>query len=217
MFACFDLICAVSREKPYVVGIAGASASGKTTFIHQLRNAFGLHQVCVVSQDNYYKPMSEQEVDDTGEVNFDLPRAIDFKRLNKDVRQLQQGKTVEIVEYTFNNPSVFPKTIVMQPAPIIVVEGLFVYEDIKLAKCFDLKLYIEARLDVMLERRLIRDSTERGMTKEQILKQWEEHVLPAYESYLLPYRENVDMIILNNTHFQQSLEVVIHHLQTILG
>lgn len=203
--------------KPYVIGIAGGSASGKTTLIKRLRALYDSTSLCVISQDHYYKPLSEQVVDDNGEINFDLPEGIDFGRLVKDVRRLKQGKEVQIVEYTFNNPSVFPKEIVFKPAPVIVIEGLFIYTDSKLDAMFDLKLYVEASLDIMLQRRLARDKEERGMTMEQIEYQWKEHVLPAYESYLLPYRENVDLIIVNNTHFDRSFDVLTDHLDKLLS
>lgn len=203
--------------KPYLIGIAGGSASGKTTLIKRLQETYAPHEICVISQDHYYKPLSEQQTDSNGEVNFDLPSGIDFKRLVRDVGKLQKGNAVEIVEYTFNNPNIFPKPILFQPAPIIVVEGLFIYTDSKLDELFDLKLYIEASLDVMLQRRMKRDAVERGMTKEQIEYQWNEHVLPAYRDYLLPYKENVDLIIVNNTHFENSFRVLLNHLSSVLS
>ncbi|MFT5724971.1 MAG: uridine kinase [Bacteroidia bacterium] len=201
---------------PYIIGIAGGSASGKTTLIRRLHELYSEREICVISQDHYYKPLSEQLIDENGEINFDEPKGIDFVRLVKDIRKLKKGKVVNIVEYTFNNPSVFPKQITFNASPIIVVEGLFIYTDPKLDSLFDLKLYIEASLDVMLKRRLNRDAKERGMTKKQIYYQWNEHVLPAYQQYLLPYRENVDLIIVNNTHFDRSFKVLTDHLNQLL-
>ena len=206
----------MASVKPYIIGIAGGSASGKTTLIRRLNTLYSSEQICVISQDHYYRPLSEQVVDQNGEINFDRPEGIDFDRLSRDVKRLKKGKEVQIVEYTFNNPNVFPKEITFRPAPVIVIEGLFIYTNPKLDSSFDLKLYIEAELEVMLKRRLDRDSKERGMTKEQIEYQWTEHVLPAYRDYLLPYRENVDLIIVNNTHFDRSFEVLTNHLDRLL-
>ncbi|MBO6517362.1 MAG: uridine-cytidine kinase [Bacteroidia bacterium] len=205
------------RSKPYIIGVAGGSASGKTTLIKRLHELYKPEQLCVISQDHYYRPLSEQQVDDNGEINFDLPQGIDFVRLARDVRKLKQGNEVQIVEYTFNNPNIFPKEITFKPAPVIVIEGLFIYTNAKLDDMFDLKLYVEAELEVMLQRRLVRDAEERGMTREQIEYQWNEHVLPAYENYLLPYRENVDLIIVNNTHFNRSFKVLTNHLDSLLS
>jgi len=194
--------------KPYIIGIAGGSASGKTTLIKRLNKMYKPGEICVISQDHYYKPLSEQVIDENGEINFDLPAGIDFGRLVKDIRKLKKGQDVSIVEYTFNNPNVFPKEITFKASPILVIEGLFIYTDSKLDALFDLKLYVEASLDVMLKRRLTRDAKERGMTQE--------HVMPAYNQYLLPYRDNVDLIIVNNTHFDRSFQVLSNHLDRLL-
>ena len=202
--------------KPYIIGIAGGSASGKTTLIKRLNKMYKPGEICVISQDHYYKPLSEQVIDENGEINFDLPAGIDFGRLVKDIRKLKKGQDVSIVEYTFNNPNVFPKEITFKASPILVIEGLFIYTDSKLDALFDLKLYVEASLDVMIKRRLTRDAKERGMTQKQIEYQWNEHVMPAYNQYLLPYRDNVDLIIVNNTHFDRSFQVLSNHLDRLL-
>ncbi len=200
----------------YLIGIAGGSASGKTTFIRELHRQFNDQEICVISQDHYYKPLSEQVADENGEINFDDPNGIDFGRLKRDIRALKRGKKVDIVEYTFNNPNKFPQPLTFHPAPVVIVEGLFIYTDEQLGKLFDLKLYIEADLDVMLQRRMERDTKERGMNKQQVHYQWENHVLPSYERFLLPYREHVDMVILNNTHFKESLKVVVNHIGSVM-
>lgn len=205
------------HTKPFFVGIAGGSASGKTTFIHKISQVFSVHEVCVISQDHYYRPISEQQADENGEINFDLPEAIDFKRMLRDIRSLQKGKQVELVEYTFNNPGKFPKKLTWIPTPVILIEGLFIFHDKQLANLFDLKLFIDANEDIKLNRRLQRDFNERAMTREQILYQWNNHVKPAYEKYLLPYRENVDMIILNNTHFDNSFDIIVNYFKKLIS
>lgn len=207
---------AVTKEKPYIVGIAGGSASGKTTFLRDLKKGYKDHELCIISQDHYYKALSEQTIDENGNVNFDLPEGIDFLRLVKDIKKLKAGKEAEIVEYTFNNPNKFPQTIKFKPAPIIIVEGLFIYTEPKLSNLFNLKLFIDAKMDLMLERRLKRDTTERAYTEEQIRYQWDFHVKPSYEKYLLPYRNDVDLVIVNNTGFKSGLEVLRNHLNKML-
>ena len=203
--------------KPYFVGIAGGSASGKTTFIRKISEVFSVHEVCVISQDHYYKPISEQQADENGEINFDLPEAIDFRRMLKDIRSLQKGKSVDLVEYTFNNPGKFPKKLTWLPTPVILIEGLFIFHDKKLSSLFDLKIFIDANEEIKLNRRLERDFTERAMSHEQIMYQWNNHVKPAYEQYLLPYRENVDMIILNNTHFDNSFDIIVNYFKNLIS
>jgi len=201
----------------YLIGIAGGSASGKTTFIKELHKLFGVGDICVVSQDHYYRGLSEQVLDSNGEINFDDPAGINFDRLKKDLRTLKKGKPVEIVEYTFNNPKKFPKTLTFEPAPVVIVEGLFIYTVESIGKMFDLKLYIEADLELMLKRRMNRDVLERGMNEDQVKYQWNNHVLPSYEQFLLPHREKVDMVILNNTHFRESFNVIVNHIRQIIS
>lgn len=197
--------------------MAGGSASGKTTFIRRLSEEFGEDKVCVISQDHYYKGLSEQKVDENGQVNFDHPTGIDFNRIRKDLRKLLRGKTIKIVEYTFNNPNIFPKEIIYKPAPIVLLEGLFVFADPTLNKMYDYRLYVQADDDIALARRLARDTKERGMTKEEVLYQWENHVKPAYTEFLKPHKEDADYIIQNNSNFDDCLKKVIAKFNGVIS
>lgn len=196
--------------------MAGGSASGKTTFIRKLSEVFGSDKVCVISQDHYYKGLSEQKRDENGMVNFDHPTGIDFSRIKKDLRKLLKGETVKIVEYTFNNPNVFPKEIVYNPAPIVLLEGLFVFADKGLNKMYDYRLYVHADDDVTLDRRLKRDTAERGMTEDEVMYQWDNHVKPAYEEFLKPHKNDADYIIQNNVNFDECLETVISKFNEVI-
>ena len=213
----FIYIRTVSSSPSFLVGLAGGSASGKTTFIRKLSEEFGADKVCVITQDNYYKGLSEQMRDANGVVNFDHPTGIDFNRIKKDLRALLKGKTVRMVEYTFNNPDVFPKEIVYNPAPIILVEWLFVYADKGLNKMYDYRLYIDADDDITLQRRLSRDTVERGMKEEEVMYQWENHVKPAYSEFLKPHKETADYIIKNNNNFDACLKQIIQKFNEVIA
>jgi uridine kinase len=206
----------VIKSSSFLVGLAGGSASGKTTFIRKLSEEFGADKVCVITQDNYYKGLSEQMRDENGMVNFDHPTGIDFNRIKKDLRKLLKGNTVKIVEYTFNNPNIFPKEITYTPAPIILVEGLFVFADKGLNKMYDYRLYIDADDDITLKRRLARDTAERGMTHEEVMYQWDNHVQPAYTEFLKPHKDSADYIIKNNQNFDACLLNVINKFNEII-
>lgn len=128
----------------YLVGIAGGSASGKSSILKALLDNFESDQVSFVTQDNYYLDRDKQARDEKGEVNFDLPTAVDRNGLCQDVEDLLSGKEVRRKEYTFNNPKATAKTIIVKPAPILVVEGLFVFHFSELAQRLDLRVYIDA-------------------------------------------------------------------------
>ncbi len=200
-------------HRPYLVGICGGSASGKTSFLKSLVRQLPGHSVSVVSQDNYYIPKENQEIDENGQVNFDLPSSIDRKHFKEDVLALIKGKSVSKMEYTFNNPEATPEEICIDSAPIIVLEGLFIFFYDEIRELLDLKVFIDAREDIQLERRLKRDFQERGYPEETVLYQWNNHVMPSFKKYLQPYRDMADVIITNNTNFDRGLSVLLDHLK----
>ena len=195
-------------QKPFIVGITGGSASGKTTFLNRLLNSFAPKDVCLISQDNYYKSREHQTKDLIGIVNFDLPSCIDDEAYAHDILKVSQGQTVYRTEYTFNNPNVVPKQLEFRPAPIVVVEGIFVFYFEEVARLLDLKVYIDAKEHIKLQRRIVRDRIERGYDLEDVLYRYTEHVAPTYEKYIAPYKNDADIIIPNNNHFERGLEVI---------
>lgn len=203
-------------RKPYLIGISGGSASGKTHFLKQLSNQFKENEVSVISQDDYYLPIHKQVKDKNGIENFDLPESIDFELFSEHLHALRSGKTIEKVKYTFNNPAISPEVKISFPTPVILIEGLFIFHIKEIKNKLDFKIFLEAKDELKLERRISRDISERAYTIEQIKYQWDNHVLPAYKSYLLPYKDYVDLVINNNTDFNNALEVLIHHIKALL-
>ncbi|CAH0996617.1 Uridine kinase [Emticicia aquatica] len=194
--------------KPYIVGITGGSASGKTYFLNQLLGAFSKDEICLISQDNYYRTQEFVPKDQNNVENYDLPEAIDFELYAQHINDLKNWRTVEHKEYVFNNPNVVPKTLVFKPAPIIVVEGIFVFHSQDVAKLLDLRVFIDAREHVKIKRRIIRDNNERGYDLNDVLYRWENHVAPTYEKYIEPTKYDADIIINNNSHFEKGLAIL---------
>ncbi|QSE97526.1 uridine kinase family protein [Fulvivirga lutea] len=192
----------------YVIGITGGSASGKTLFLNQLINKFEAGDVCLISQDNYYIDRDKQPLDVNGIQNFDLPDSIDSKAFVEDIRKIKGGQGFTRKEYTFNNPAITPKQLEFKPAPIVIVEGLFVMHFPEMSDLLDLKIFIDAKDHIRLKRRIIRDNTERGYDLDDVLYRFENHVMPTYDRYLEPLKSGADLIIPNNLHFNNALEVL---------
>lgn len=201
---------------PYIVGVTGGSASGKTTFLKELGNLFGKDEVCILSQDNYYKPMGFQALDEKGNINYDLPGGIDLDAFHDDIVLLKSGQEAKRREYRFQHEEQMGDWLTFKPAPILIVEGLFIFYRNDISEHFDLKLFVEANEETQLQRRLARDTAERNIPADYVHYQWSNHVMPAYRQYLEPYKEAADIIINNNKHFGHSLRVVEDHFRWIL-
>lgn len=195
-------------EKPFIIGITGGSGSGKTRFLKELLNDFDRRSVTCISQDDYYRPREYQLVDKNGELNFDRPESIDYEHFASDLKALSEGNEVRKEEYTFNNPNAEAKTLVTRPAPVILVEGIFIFHYEKISQLIDLKLFIDAKDYIKLQRRLKRDREERGYDADDVLYKYENHIMPSYQKYIAPYKEEADLVIPNNRDFDMALYVL---------
>lgn len=194
--------------KPYLIGITGGSGSGKTSIIHELREMFPEDKLCIISQDEYYHPREKQIWDEAGYQNFDLPESIDHDLFIRDIRKLINGEIVIKSQYNFNNPGKESKSLTFKPAPVIIVEGLFVFYFDDIRNLMDLKIYIDAEDIIKLKRRIIRDATERNYPIEDVLHRYEHHVLPSYRSFIEPFKRQADLVINNHVSYEKSIQVL---------
>lgn len=193
-------------KKPFVIGISGGSGSGKTFFLKCFLNHFKENEVCLVSQDDYYfRVAHNMTAEENKFYNFDEPGTIDNDLFLKDIFKLIHGETVLQKEYTFNNPNAEPRLLEIKPAPIVIVEGLFILHFKGISELLDLKIFIDTDEEIALQRRLKRDLLERGYPEEDVLYKWNNHVVPAYKNYLLPYKTQCDEVITNNTHLAEDI------------
>jgi uridine kinase len=193
-------------NKPYVIGIAGGSGSGKTFFLKCFLEHFTANEVCLISQDDYYFPVAHKMTKEENKLyNFDLPSTIDHDHFEDDIFKILDNQSFEKAEYTFNNPNIVPKMLEIKPAPIVLVEGLFILHFKKISEILDMKIFIDADEDIALQRRLKRDLIERGYSHDDVLYKWMNHVVPAYKEFLLPYKNECDKIIVNNSHVAEDI------------
>jgi uridine kinase len=200
-------------ERPFIIGITGGSASGKTLFLSRLMEQFKTDDICLLSQDNYYRPIEHQTKDHNGIENFDLPGAIDDTSFAADIERLRNGEIVSRVEYTFNNTEKVPDMLHFHPRKILVVEGIFVFHFPEVAQLLDLKIFIDAQDKIKLKRRIKRDNEERGYDLQDVMYRWKYHVKPTYEEYIRPHKKKCDIVIPNNHHFEKGLDVIVSYLK----
>jgi uridine kinase len=206
----------LKNTNSFIIGISGGSGSGKTSFIKDIKHHFDSTQVCFLSQDDYYKPRDRQKEDENGIKNFDLPDSIEMDEFYFDLVKLTNGLPVEREEYIFNNEHKEPAIIHIDPAPIIVAEGLFVFYDPKLFNLLDLKILIHATDTQKIIRRIKRDRVERNYPLEDVLYRYEHHVLPSFEAYIFPFFNKVDIIINNNKSYDMGRDMLIAFLHNKL-
>lgn len=188
----------MNNNKPLIIGIAGGSGSGKTFFLNSFLHHFKNDEVTLLSQDDYYIPAGEMTQEENKLYNFDLPSTIDDEQFLIDIKKIIKGDVVYKKEYNFNNPLAVVKILEINPAPILIVEGLFILHFKEIAGLLDLSIFIEADEEVALQRRIKRDGMERGYPEDDVLYKWEQHVVPAYKEFLLPYKGVCNKVVINN-------------------
>lgn len=180
---------------PIIVGIAGGSCSGKTTFLRKLNEHFGNDKSTIIWQDNYYIDQSSKFDKDGGAVNFDHPSAIDFEFLADQLAILKRGDSINCPTYDFATHKRTSETIPIEPRPIILVDGILIFHLERLRNLFDHRIYISAFEDVRFKRRLKRDTTERGRTEQGVRDQFYKQVAPMHNEFVTPTKQFAHRVI----------------------
>ncbi len=177
----------------FLIGIAGGSGSGKTTFANDLRQI--RRDLAYVSFDNYYKDLSHLSPEKRALVNFDEPGAFDLDLLVSDLKKLKNNEAIEMPDYDFTSHNRTAKTTVVKPEKFILLDGLFTFSVPAVAALCDLKIYMETPADIRLARRVQRDIASRGRRLEDIIRQYETTVKPMHMIYIEPYKNQADIMI----------------------
>lgn len=177
-----------------VVGVAGGSASGKTTIVKKIEEYFG-RDIVVLGHDSYYKAHDNLDFEERSQLNYDHPNAFDTGRMAEDVRKLIKGQAVDIPVYDFTIHNRVEETVHIEPKNVIIIEGILILENKELRDLMDAKIYVDADADERLMRRIRRDMKERARSIDSILEQYAGTVKPMHEEFVEPSKRYADVII----------------------
>ncbi|QMU65919.1 MAG: uridine kinase [Flavobacteriaceae bacterium] len=191
-----------------IIGIAGGTGSGKTTVVNQIINELPVDEVCVISQDSYYKTTDHLSYEERNRINFDHPGAIDFDLITTHLKALKAGKAIQQPVYSFVAHNRTKDTVTVHPGKVIIVEGILVFNNEVLRNLFDIKIFIHADADERLIRRIRRDISERGRDINEVLKRYQDTLKPMHEQFIEPTKNVADIIIPNNQYNTVATDIV---------
>lgn len=182
------------NRKICVLGVAGGSASGKTTIIKKVREYFG-NDIAVISHDSYYKAHDDMPFEERCKLNYDHPDSFESERMAEDVRKLIKGYSIDMPVYDYRVHNRSKETVRIEPKPVILMEGILILDNRELRDLMDIKIYVDADADERLMRRIKRDMAERGRSIESVLEQYSQTVKPMHEEFVEPSKKYADIII----------------------
>lgn len=200
--------------KPYIIGIAGGSGSGKSTFAQRLFEAFP-DSVSLISCDNYYLPHDDLPLEKRAHLNYDAPEALEFDLMVRHLEKLKNGQAALCPVYDFTRHTRSHEYIEIQPRPIVLIDGILIFHDNALRECMDLKIYVETDADERILRRARRDMLERGRDLDSVIQQYLTTVKPMHNTYVNPTKIYAD-IILNGGKNEQAFLLVKAQIEQIL-
>lgn len=198
-----------------IIAVAGGSASGKSSIVKHIDRHFK-DDLIVIGHDNYYKAHDDISFDQRAKLNYDYPGAFDNKLFYEDLKKLQKGQSIEMPTYDYTVHTRSDKTITIHPTKIILIEGILVLEDKNIRDITDTKVFIDADSDVRLQRRILRDTKERGRSLDSVLEQFIKQVKPMHEKYVEPTKKYADIIIPRGAKNTKGIEILIRHINHMI-
>lgn len=201
--------------KTIVIGIAGGSGSGKTTLAHKLKDALG-DDIVLLCHDFYYKAHDDMPFEERQKLNFDHPDAFDTDLLIEDIRALKRGESILHPIYSFTEHTRLPQRVRVDPARVVIVEGILIFENQQLRDEMDIKVFVDTDADIRLIRRLLRDVKERGRTLDSVVSQYMNTVKPMHEQFVEPSKKNANIIIPEGGYNKIAMEMLQNHINSHL-
>jgi uridine kinase len=202
--------------RPIVIGVAGGTGSGKTTVANEILQRVGAEHITYIPHDAYYRDLSHLPPRQRDQVNYDHPNALETGLLIEHLKELRAGRTVEIPVYDFTTHTRAQHTRRVEPAPVILVEGILVFAEPELRKLFDVRLYVDTDADVRFIRRLRRDMEERGRSAESVCEQYLSTVRPMHLEFVEPSKRYANVIIPEGGFNEVAIEMVAARIRGML-
>lgn len=199
-----------------VIGIAGGTGSGKTTVVRKIIESLPQGEVVVMPQDSYYKDNSDIPLEERLKMNYDEPASIEWTLLTKHLKELKEGKDVEMPTYDFLTCARLDKTVHVAPKEVIVVEGILVLTDKELRDMLDVKVFVDADADERLIRVIRRDCVERGRTPQMVIDRYQDTLKPMHELYIEPSKRYADLIIPQGGANNVAIKLLTDYIRSLL-
>lgn len=201
---------------PFIIGIAGGSGSGKSTVTHKVLEAIGPEMAAVIVQDYYYRDQSHLSFEQRLGTNYDHPQAFDWPLLIEHIDDLRNGLAIDMPVYDFARHNRAEETVRIQPAPVIVIEGLFPLYDAALRDMMSLKIFVDTDADVRFIRRLKRDIAERGRTTDNVIEQYLATVRPMHNQFIEPTKRFADVILPHGAN-EPAVDIITTKVTSLIG
>ena len=202
-------------DKICIVGIAGGTASGKTTIVRKIKENFG-DDIVVINHDSYYKAHNDLSYEDRSKLNYDHPDSFDTQMMIEDVKKLKNNEEVDIPVYDFSIHNRADATVHIVPKNVIILEGILVLENKELRDLMDIKVFVDTDADERLMRRIRRDMVERARSIESILNQYADTVKPMHEQFIEPSKKYADIIIPRGGENLTGISILQQHIKSML-
>lgn len=205
------------KNNTIIIGIAGASGSGKSLLSSNLLKDYGPNEVTVLREDNYYKELTNMPMSVRSQMNFDHPDALDHETLRNHLEALQAGEHIDVPQYDYSTHSRMTETVSVAPHKILVLDGILILTDPSLRQLLDIKIFVDTPLDICLLRRIQRDTIDRGRTVESVLEQYQKTVRPMYLQFIEPSKRYADIIIPHGGKNEIAIDIIKTKMNALLG
>lgn len=207
---------AAMSQPPVTIGVAGGTASGKSTVSAKLLEQAGSHNIAYLAHDSYYRDTQDIPRSPGGSLNFDHPESLETSLLIEHIRRLQAGQAVEEPIYDFTRYCRLPETRTVLPQPVILVEGILLFVEPELRNLFDIRIFVDTPDDIRFIRRLKRDITERGRTVDSVIEQYLDNVRPMHLEFVEPSKRYADVIIPEGGFNKVAIDMLAARIRTML-